>query len=472
MRITLALKQTNIQWLEDTLNRLSDPQSPDYGKYMSIPEIIRHVHGDSEGVEKVKEVLYSAGLTPQFTIGEGFAIVDASVKTVEQLFKAKYHEFRHKAHTELLVLRSLHSTIPESLVDYVDFVSGIHDFPSTIHRAKKHHDFFAATNGSVFGDTTPQTIDKAYNISGFTASNESNSQGIAGFLGQFFSPDDLKSFQKQYSIPSNPISKVVGTNKPTSPGMEASLDVQYITSTGRNVSTWFISVENEANGKQEDFMTWLLELVNNTDSPWVHSVSYGDYENSIDPAYMSRTEQEFMKLGISGRSLLFASGDDGTSCSLTKGKFNPMWPASSPHVTTVGGTESMTECWDHSGGGFSNLFNTPAYQKDAVENYLQTAKSLPSSKYFNNTGRGYPDLSVFSINYDITILGVPWPVDGTSCAAPTTAGIISLLNDIRLNKGQSTLGFLNPLLYKLQGEGFTDVTQVRSVDYTVCVNEW
>ena len=42
---------------------------------------------------------------------------------------------------------------------------------------------------------------------------------------------------------------------------------------------------------------------------------------------------------------------------------------------------------------------------------------------------------------------VPMPgVAGTSCASPTFSGIVSLLNDIRLSKGLSTLGFLNPFL--------------------------
>ena len=40
-------------------------------------------------------------------------------------------------------------------------------------------------------------------------------------------------------------------------------------------------------------------------------------------------------------------------------------------------------------------------------------------------------------------------VAGTSCASPTFSGIISLLNDLRLSKGQSTLGFLNPFLVRI-----------------------
>ena len=37
---------------------------------------------------------------------------------------------------------------------------------------------------------------------------------------------------------------------------------------------------------------------------------------------------------------------------------------------------------------------------------------------------------------------------GTSASTPTVAGIISLLNDARLQKNKSTLGFLNPFLYQ------------------------
>jgi hypothetical protein len=46
---------------------------------------------------------------------------------------------------------------------------------------------------------------------------------------------------------------------------------------------------------------------------------------------------------------------------------------------------------------------------------------------------------------------------GTSCAAPTFSGVISLLNDLRLAAGKSALGFLNPLLYQ-NPQILTDIT--------------
>ena len=44
-------------------------------------------------------------------------------------------------------------------------------------------------------------------------------------------------------------------------------------------------------------------------------------------------------------------------------------------------------------------------------------------------------------------------VSGTSCASPTFAGVVSLLNDLRISAGKSTLGFLNPLVYQVRAVG-------------------
>jgi hypothetical protein len=46
----------------------------------------------------------------------------------------------------------------------------------------------------------------------------------------------------------------------------------------------------------------------------VHSVSYGDDENSLDDSYMTRVDQEFQKLGLLGHTFVYASGDSGVDC--------------------------------------------------------------------------------------------------------------------------------------------------------------
>jgi tripeptidyl-peptidase-1 len=51
-------------------------------------------------------------------------------------------------------------------------------------------------------------------------------------------------------------------------------------------------------------------------------------------------------------------------------------------------------------------------------------------------GRGFPDLSSFSQSCNIVFQGDNMTIGGTSCASPTIAGIISLVNDFLLNNNK------------------------------------
>jgi tripeptidyl-peptidase-1 len=124
--------------------------------------------------------------------------------------------------------------------------------------------------------------------------------------------------------------------------------------------------------------------------------------------------------------------------------------------------EGDEKVWPDGGGGFSNYFAAPSYQQSIVNNYLATTEDLPAKTYFNESGRAYPDIAALAYGFVIVYNKVPTPgVGGTSCATPTFSGIISLLNDLRLSKGEATLGFLNPWLYQngvSNPQIFTDIT--------------
>ena len=455
LTITFAIKQANVEWLEAKLKAVSYPSSPDYTNYMNFDEIADHVYGQPESVQALLKTLASAGISEssaRFTLGRDFAVVDMPVVAAEQLFSTDFYHYQHEDYPELTTMTSPSFKLPASLVGHVDFVSGVSSFPKPVSRPIKRK-----SEHTDMSSVTPTTLAKDYNTSNYVATNDGNSQGIAAFLKQYYDPTDLAKFQKRFDLPVKPIAKEVGKNIPDDPGAEANLDVQYISATGRGVDTWFISISTYSNGRQEDFLSWILGQINTTNSPWVHSASYGDVESSIESDYIQRMDNEFMKFGISGRTVLFATGDSGVQC--RKGKFTPDWPTSSPYVTAVGGTVTLEEVWSDGGGGFSNVFPMPDYQKQVVEAYLKSGNA-PSTKQFNPSGRAYPDVSAFAVNFEIIDDGLPLPVDGTSCAAPTFAGIVSILNDVRLNSGKKTLGFLNPLLYQtLMGQGFFDVTE-------------
>lgn len=84
---------------------------------------------------------------------------------------------------------------------------------------------------------------------------------------------------------------------------------------------------------QEPFLAWLLLLSNTSALPWVHSVSYGDDEDSLSYAYMERVNTEFMKAAARGLTILFASGAQGLawqSLSPEQGCGRAGWDATVP----------------------------------------------------------------------------------------------------------------------------------------------
>ena len=215
----------------------------------------------------------------------------------------------------------------------------------------------------------------------------------------------------------------------------------------------------------------------------VISVSYGEAEADLPVNYLQRQCNEFMKLGLQGHTILFSSGDYGvagypgdvsaTGCMGKTGRvFNPGNPIGCPYVTSVGATQlsSNQQYTDaesamylnrnfSSGGGFSNIYSAPDYQKAAVANYFATAK--PTYKYYtgyanidknggryNRAGRGYPDVAANGANFPAFINGGQYHFYGTSLAAPLWGSIVTLLNQERAAKNKGPIGFINPVLYK------------------------
>lgn len=87
-----------------------------------------------------------------------------------------------------------------------------------------------------------------------------------------------------------------------------------------------------------------------------------------------------MKLGLRGTSLFLASGDVGVAEEGCLGENKTVFVADQssgcPYMTSVGSTqivkdgdagdEEMVTYWFSPGGGFSNIFPRPDYQKHAV----------------------------------------------------------------------------------------------------------
>ncbi|CZT06100.1 related to serine protease [Rhynchosporium graminicola] len=222
----------------------------------------------------------------------------------------------------------------------------------------------------------------------------------------------------------------------------------------------------------------------------VISVSYGGQEADVPEYYQRRQCDEFMKLGLQGVSLIWSSGDSGVAGPTSRSDpsgclgseatvFNPTWPNNCPYITNVGATkvypghtvwdpEPESACNDlkdapystaySSGGGFSNFYPAPDYQKNALQSYFE--KHAPAHKsydgkenfdtgggIYNRLGRGIPDVSANGDNIPVYSGDDFARAGGTSASAPIFASLINRINEKRLNAGKSVLGFLNPALY-------------------------
>lgn len=128
-------------------------------------------------------------------------------------------------------------------------------------------------------------------------------------------------------------------------------------------------------------------------------------------------------------------------------------------MTSVGATAGINPetAASYSSGGFSNYWGIPSYQRDAVKKFLSSIGNLNSGLY-NASGRGYPDVSAQGTGFEIVVDEELEEVEGTSCASPTFASVIGLINDQLIAAGKSPLGFLNPWLYSTAASAFTDIT--------------
>uniref|UniRef100_G3P125 Tripeptidyl-peptidase 1 n=1 Tax=Gasterosteus aculeatus TaxID=69293 RepID=G3P125_GASAC len=478
LTLTFALKQQNIDQLEEILKQVSDPDSAQNGKHLTLEEVSSLVRPTELTQKVVRHWLKSHGVTSCLTVRtQDFLQCDMTAEVAETLLPgSRFHQYVRDGHS--VVRSSAPYSVHDDVQQHLDFVGGLHRLPPNgqdLRKASANRKQKRSKAGLHLG-VTPSILRARYNLTtADVGTAQNNSQAVAQFLEQYYSPADLAEFMSMYGRSFKHLSevdRVVGTQGAGKAGIEASLDVEYIMSTGANISTWVFTNQGR-HESQEPFLQWMVLLSNMSDLPWVHTISYGDDEDSLSTAYMMRINAEFMKAGVRGISLLFASdsGDSGAGCKhlgKDQNSFRPSFPASSPYVTTVGGTSFKNpfkvsyEVTDYiSGGGFSNVFTMPDYQAGAVEGYLKTvAATLPPQSYFNTSGRAYPDMAALSDNYWVVINRVPVPwVSGTSASTPVVGGMLSLINDQRLLKGRPVLGFLNPRLYKLKGRALFDVTE-------------
>ncbi|KAJ2917503.1 hypothetical protein MD484_g2914, partial [Candolleomyces efflorescens] len=492
--LRIGLPQPNFNVLEQHLFEVSDPDHTRYGQYLSKEKVEELVAPHPSSLEAVNKWLASFGLEEADLArspAQDWVTIKVPVKTVEKMLDTKYNVWKHTASGDVLV-RTTSYSLPAELYDHIDVIQPTTMFgrlktaKSTIVWNDDEETSSAAAKVGTITDT------QLYNAEGYTPSPKvKNSIGITAYLEEFANIQDLQSFyadQRPDALNSsfNFVSVNGGINDQnlTLSGAEAALDVQFAFGLSYPINSTFWSTAGRPPFKpdtptptntNEPYVDWLDFVLAQKEVPLSISTSYGDDEQTVPRDYARRACNGFAQLGARGVSVIFSSGDYGVGdgnadpatqeCFTNDGRnatrFIPVFPATCPYVTSVGGTQSVPEVAVsrfYSGGGFSDYFPRPVYQEIAVRKFLST---LPKGLYkdlYNPHGRGFPDVAAQGDRYRIFLRGVPRSIGGTSASSPTFAGIVALLNDHRLRSHRPPLGFLNPLLYTRGLAGFNDIT--------------
>lgn len=492
-----------------------------------------------ESVTAIKRWLVDAGISAE-TISspksQGWIDFRTTVSKLEALLQTRYHIYESRASgTESVGTDEYH--LPTTIAEHIDFIT-----PAVAHlqvqrrdgtaTAKARSASLVAKKRPLAGSSqhnaasacdqvvTPACIRGVYSIPQGTSNIRGNELGMFEADIDIYKQNDLDLFYRKFAtnIPKGfgPTVHYIDYNGDIPDGSEATCEsaldfdialpiiypqrsILYQTNNNLNVESTTTGIFNQ-----------FLDAVDGTyctkdggDDPKVDgkiphqpcgefkpanviSFSYGMSENDWPTAYQKRQCNEFMKLGLQGTSVVFASGDGGVAgrngehCNGLDGSiFNPTTPASCPYVTSVGSTqltgsdiarspESATTSFS-SGGGFSNIWTTPSYQSHAVSSYFaQHDPGFPSFNIsdnkipanggiYNRQGRGYPDVAALGSSGVSALGGAFTLMDGTSMSCPLFASILNRINEERLKIGKPVVGFVNPALYR-NPSMFRDVT--------------
>lgn len=368
---------------------------------------------------------------------------------------------------------------------------------------------------------TPDQVARAYELPRLQARYGARASGDVAILslGGGFLQSDLQNAANCFGHTAPDVLIRLGTGvgqKFVNVNGETSLDLQTISWVLKKADR--VRLVQVTNSATSYFDAYSLLLADPLGPPTSASLSYGECEYAAVPQPGWRTQEALFQLAaVVGTSLFVAAGDNGSSTCQVQAvaavvsladtlvqQFGDLpsvvddyledladqatpeaaqadptigYPASSPWVTAVGGTQLVLgedneivreSVWNDlpylptslvnlvGTGGTSSIFAAPWYQSPLTRRNMRTVPDISALAAVS------PGMAIF-VNGKLQTTG------GTSEASPLTAAGSALVSQALENEGAAPLGFLNPWLYetaKAHPRLVTDVV-VGSTQYPV-----
>jgi uncharacterized protein (TIGR03437 family) len=472
--------------LEQLLGNQQNPASPDFHKWLTPEQYAGRFGVSQDDLNEITVWLRSQGLQVQRVArGRTWIQFSATAQQVENAFHMQIHQYLENG--ELHYANSTNPSIPAALSGIVLGLRGLNNYrlkPLSKMRGLAPR----ATVGGGEHQMAPDDFATIYDVTPlYTAGIDGTGEKLV-IVGQTdINVSDIDAFRSKFNLPAIKLQQIL-VPKQSDPGIsqsdlpEADLDLEWSGAVARNATIIFVN--------SPDVFTSLDETVDQVYAP-VISMSYGVCEGA-DLVDLPTERQTALQANSEGITWLAAAGDSGAAdCEdpgavIAQDGLAVSAPGSIPEVTAMGGSEfnegsgnywsgtntandasalsyipemvwndtSLGDGLAAAGGGASLFFSRPVWQ---------SGPGVPSDSF-----RHVPDLSIASSpdhdGYYVYTGGSLQIYGGTSMAAPTMAGVVTLLNQYLVSSGaqkQAGLGNINPTLYRIAQNSpgaFHDIT--------------
>eukprot|EP00755_Sulcionema_specki_P033669 Sspe_Gene.101270::Locus_75872_Transcript_2_2_Confidence_0.750_Length_787::g.101270::m.101270/K01279/TPP1, CLN2; tripeptidyl-peptidase I len=183
MHLRFALRQKNLQWLESTFWSVSDPDSPQYGKFPTAEAIVDKLSPtDTELAPLYGWFEKSKVPRSEWHRINGDSITfNGTVRSVLNLFPHLSLVVHVHKHTQQLVVAAQgEAHLPDEVAPLVDMVTGLAFFPvATRHRPNRKA---ARPEGVDGGAVGPQSLYRLYDIDESLFPLSGTTQAVVEFL--------------------------------------------------------------------------------------------------------------------------------------------------------------------------------------------------------------------------------------------------------------------------------------------------
>jgi subtilase family serine protease len=463
LSLAVSLPLRNEAQLDELLQEIYDPQSPNYRQYLSVEEFTSRFGPTASDYAALLNFAYANGLDVVETHANRMVLdLEGPAANIENALHISLNMYQHPTEGRTFFAPDREPTVDLDVP--VLHISGLDNFtlpqPKNIHGANSFNAAAKTTGSGPGGDFIGSDMRAAYYGSG-KLNGTGQVVGLFEFAGYEIS--DVQNYFKQVDQPLKvPVKGVslngvnLGCPPRTCDDSEQALDIEMAISMAPAMKEVVVYVGSQDVSIYNKMAT--DNIAKQTSCSW----GWSDNESSLDPI--------FKEMSAQGQSVFVATGDQGSS---TPG--DVVWPSDDPYVTAVGGTDLTTTgpggAWA-SEIGWNGSAGMPSKNKVPIPSYQKLAGVINSQNKGSNTLRNIPDVAAEANTnqYSCYDGGCSGGNGGTSYAAPQWAGFIAMANQQAVAAGKSTLGFLNPTLYKIGvskqfDNDFHDITSGNNGQY-------